>query len=94
MDDSLQDTFWAWALTRYETHALRDCLLALQDSSGLVVVQALLYAWLAERGRQLTPDEVRALERTMAPWVAHILQPLRRQRVVWRDGEEFTLLYT
>ena len=94
MDDSLHETFWAWALNRYEARALRDCLLALQDSSGLVVVQALLYAWLAERGRQLTSDEVRTLERTMAPWVAHILQPLRRQRVVWRDGEKFTRLYT
>ena len=47
MDDSLHETFWAWALNRYEARALRDCLLALQDSSGLVVIQALLYAWLA-----------------------------------------------
>ena len=93
MDESLHETFWAWALNRYETPALRDCLLELQDSSGLVVVQALLYAWLAERGRQLTSDEVKTLERTMAPWVARILQPLRRQRVVWRDGEEYTRLY-
>ena len=73
MDESLHETFWAWALNRYETPALRDCLLELQDSSGLVVVQALLYAWLAERGRQLTSDEVKTLECTMAPWVAQYI---------------------
>ena len=39
MDNNLQQTFWTWALKRYEDPGLRDCLLALQESCGLVVVE-------------------------------------------------------
>ena len=57
MDSTLQQTFWTWALKRYEDKGLRERLLVLQESCGLVVVEALFFAWLAEQGRQLTLAE-------------------------------------
>ena len=41
MDSTLQQTFWTWAIKRYEDTGLRERLLVLQESCGLVVVEAL-----------------------------------------------------
>lgn len=92
MDNNLQQTFWTWALKRYEDPGLRDCLLALQESCGLVVVEALFFAWLAEQGRQLKLAEALRMEDAIAPWVDRVLLPLRRQRVKWSNNEDVALL--
>lgn len=92
MQSNLQQIFWPWALERYEADSLRDCLLALQESSDLVVLEALFFAWLAEQGRELTATEVRHMEEVIAPWVDEVLVPLRLQRVRWSDHQESALL--
>ena len=93
MDSNLQQAFWTWALTRYEDIELRDCLLALQESRGLVVVEALFFAWLAEQGRQLDLSEAQHMEEAITPWVERVLLPLRRERVAWGKSEDAQRLY-
>jgi uncharacterized protein (TIGR02444 family) len=88
MDNNPQHTFWTWALKRYDDPGLRECLLALQESCGLVVVEALFFAWLAEQGRQLEFAEARRMEEVITPWVDKVLLPLRRQRVEWTNNKE------
>ena len=92
MDSTLQQTFWTWALKRYEDTGLRERLLVLQDSCGLVVVEALFFAWLAEQGRQLTLAEALHMEEAIAPWVQRVLLPLRRERVAWSNDNDAALL--
>ena len=92
MDSTLQQTFWTWALKRYENTGLRECLLTLQESCGLVVVEALFFAWLAEQGRELTLTEVKRMEDAINPWVERVLLPLRRERVEWSNDKDATLL--
>ena len=92
MDNTLQQTFWSWALKRYEGTGLRKRLLALQESCGLVVVEALFFAWLAEQGRQLTLAEALRMEEAITPWVERVLLPLRRERVEWSNNKETALL--
>ena len=92
MDNTLQQTFWSWALKRYEDMGLRERLLALQESCGLVVVEALFFAWLAEQGRQLTLAEALRMEEAITPWVEKVLLPLRRERVEWSNNKEAALL--
>lgn len=92
MDIKLQDAFWSWALKRYESALLRDCLLDLQASNDLVVVEAMFVAWLAERGRQLSLNEATKIEQAIAPWVENVLLPIRRQRVKWSGSEESKVL--
>ena len=92
MDNTLQQTFWTWALKRYEDAGLRECLLTLQESCGLVVVEALFFAWLAEQGRQLTLAEALRMEEAITPWVEKVLLPLRRERVEWSNDKDATLL--
>ena len=92
MDSNLQETFWTWALKRYEDTGLRECLLTLQESCGLVVVEALFFAWLAEQGRELTLTEVKQMEEAITPWVERVLLPLRRERLEWSNDKAATLL--
>lgn len=92
MDNTLQQTFWSWALKRYEDRGLRERLLGLQESCGLVVVEALFFAWLAEQGRQLTLAEALRMEEAITPWVERVLLPLRRERVEWSNNKEAALL--
>ena len=92
MDNTLQQTFWTWALKRYEDAGLRERLLVLQESCGLVVVEALFFAWLAEQGRQLTPAEALHMEEAITPWVERVLLPLRRERVAWSNNNGAALL--
>jgi len=92
MDNTLQQTFWTWALKRYEDIGLRERLLVLQESCGLVVVEALFFAWLAEQGRQLTSAEALHMEEAITPWVERVLLPLRRERVAWSNDNDAALL--
>ena len=92
MDSTLQQTFWTWALKRYEDTGLRERLLVLQESCGLVVVEALFFAWLAEQGRQLTLAEALHMEEAITPWVERVLLPLRRERVAWSNDNDAALL--
>ena len=92
MNNTLQQTFWTWALKRYEDIGLRECLLTLQESRGLIVVEALFFAWLAEQGRQLKLEEALRMEKAINPWVQRVLLPLRRERVEWSNNKDATLL--
>lgn len=92
MDSTLQQTFWTWAIKRYEDTGLRERLLVLQESCGLVVVEALFFAWLAEQGRQLTLAEALHMEEAITPWVERVLLPLRRERVEWSNDNDAALL--
>ena len=92
MDSTLQQTFWTWAIKRYEDTGLRERLLVLQESCGLVVVEALFFAWLAEQGRQLTLEEALHMEEAITPWVERVLLPLRRERVEWSNDNDAALL--
>lgn len=92
MDSTLQQTFLTWALKRYEDTGLRERLLVLQESCGLVVVEALFFAWLAEQGRQLTLEEALHMEEAITPWVERVLLPLRRERVAWSNDNDAALL--
>ena len=81
---SSQD-FWDWAVGQYENEHLRASLLALQESQGLIILEAMYVAWLGRRGQQISVSEHQQLRAAITPWVDSIVLPLRRQRRLWSE---------
>ena len=50
--DLLED-FWRWAVAQYEDAQVRARLLELQESSGLIILEAMFLAWLGHRGQAI-----------------------------------------
>ena len=82
--DLLED-FWRWAVAQYEDVQVREGLLELQESSGLIILEAMFLAWLGHRGQAIGEEEQRHIRAAITPWVERVVLPIRRQRQVWTD---------
>ena len=49
--------FWDWAVGRYEDRLVRDALLELQETAGLIILEAMFLAWLGRRGQVISGSE-------------------------------------
>jgi uncharacterized protein (TIGR02444 family) len=82
--DLLED-FWRWAVARYDNVQVREVLLDLQESSGLIILEAMFLAWLGHRGQLIREEDQQRIRAAITPWVEGVVLPLRRQRQVWTD---------
>ena len=81
-------TFWNWAVIQYSCHPTQKLLLALQEQTDLVVLEALFAAWLAVEGRQWQVADVARLRGTTQMWIDEVVLPLREARERWKDDRE------
>ena len=82
--DLLED-FWRWAVAQYEDVQVREGLLELQESSGLIILEAMFLIWLGHRGQVILKEDQERLRAAITPWVEGVVLPLRRQRQAWAD---------
>ena len=79
------DDFWHWAVAQYDDVQVREGLLALQESSGLIILEAMFFAWLGHRGRAIRGEDQQRIREAITPWLEGVVLPLRRQRQAWTD---------
>ena len=58
--DLLED-FWRWAVAQYEDVQVREGLLELQESAGLIILEAMFLAWLGHRGQAIGEEDQRRI---------------------------------
>ena len=85
LGDDLLGDFWGWAVARYEDVQVREGLLELQESTGLIILEAMFLVWLGHRGQAIGEEDQRCIRAAITPWVEGVVLPLRRQRQVWTD---------
>ena len=85
LGSNLLDDFWGWAVAQYEDEQVREGLLALQESSGLIILEAMFLAWLGHRGQAIREEDQQRIREAITPWVEGVVLPLRRQRYAWTD---------
>jgi uncharacterized protein (TIGR02444 family) len=78
--------FWDWAVGRYEDRLVRDALLELQETAGLIILEAMFLAWLGRRGQVISGSEQQRIRKAITPWVEGVVLPLRQQRQAWTDN--------
>lgn len=83
--DSVNE-FWDWAVGRYEDRLVRDALLELQETAGLIILEAMFLAWLGRRGQVISGSEQQRIREAITPWVEGVVLPLRQQRQAWTDN--------
>ena len=84
--DSVNE-FWDWAVGRYEDRPVRDALLELQETAGLIILEAMFLAWLGRRGQVISGSEQQRIREAITPWVEGVVLPLRQQRQAWTDNK-------
>ena len=82
--DLLED-FWRWAVVQYEDVQVREELLELQESSGIIILEAMFLAWLGHRGQAIGEQDQQSIRAAITPWVEGVVLPLRRQRQAWTN---------
>ena len=85
LGSNLLEDFWGWAVAQYEDEQVREGLLALQESSGLIILEAMFLAWLGHRGQAIREEDQQRIREAITPWVEGVVLPLRRQRYAWTD---------
>lgn len=85
LGDDLLGDFWGWAVARYEDVQVREGLLELQESAGLIILEAMFIAWLGHRDQAIGKEDQRRIRAVITPWVEGVVLPLRRQRQAWTD---------
>ena len=85
LGDDLLGDFWGWAVARYEDVQVREGLLELQESAGLIILEAIFIAWLGHRGQAIGEEDQRCIREAITPWLEGVVLPLRRQRQAWTD---------
>ena len=85
LGDDLLGDFWGWAVARYEDVQVREGLLELQESAGLIILEAIFIAWLGHRGQAIGEEDQRCIREDITPWLEGVVLPLRRQRQAWTD---------
>ena len=85
LSSDLREDFWRWAVARYEDVQVREGLLELQESSGLIILEAMFLAWLGHRGQAIREEDQQRIRKAITPWVEGVVLPLRRQRQAWTD---------
>lgn len=84
MPSSRLEEFWQWTLQRYESDALREQLLLVQDQHGFMVIEVLIAGWLASVRLCYTHAARQAGQVAALPWYVEVVVPLRRTRREWR----------
>jgi len=73
--------FWSYSLATYARDEVEHLCLRLQDDHGFDVNVLLICLWVAEADRAVVrSDEIAALRAATAPWMADVVEPLRRVR--------------
>lgn len=90
LGSDLLEEFWHWAAARYEDVQVREVLLELQETSGLIILEAMFLAWLGHRGDVICAKDQKRIREAITPWVVGVVLPLRRQRNVWSDVPSLT----
>ena len=85
LGSNLLEDFWGWAVAQYEDEQVREGLLELQESSNLIILEAMFLAWLGHRGQAIGEEDQQRIRAAITPWVEGVVLPLRRQRQVWTD---------
>jgi len=85
------DEFWDWAVGRYEDRPVRDALLELQETAGLIILEAMFLAWLGRRGQVISGSEQQRIREAITPWVEGVVLPLRQQRQAWTDNSSMMI---
>ena len=85
LGSDLLEEFWRWAVAQYEDVQVREGLLELQESAGLIILEAMFLAWLGHRGQAIGEEDQRRIRMAITPWVEGVVLPLRRQRQAWTD---------
>jgi len=88
--DSVNE-FWNWAVGRYEDRLVRDALLELQETAGLIILEAMFLAWLGRRGQVISGSEQQRIREAITPWVEGVVLPLRQQRQAWTDNSSMMI---
>jgi len=88
--DSVNE-FWDWAAGRYEDRLVRDALLELQETAGLIILEAMFLAWLGRRGQVISGSEQQRIREAITPWVEGVVLPLRQQRQAWTDNSSMMI---
>jgi len=88
--DSVNE-FWDWAVGRYEDRPVRDALLELQETAGLIILEAMFLAWLGRRGQVISGAEQQRIREAITPWVEGVVLPLRQQRQAWTDNSSMMI---
>ena len=88
--DSVNE-FWDWAVGRYEDRLVRDALLELQETAGLIILEAMFLAWLGRRGQVISGSEQQRIREAITPWVEGVVLPLRQQRQAWTDNKSMMI---
>ena len=83
--------FWDWAVGRYEDRPVRDALLELQETAGLIILEAMFLAWLGHRGQVISGSEQQRIREAITPWVEGVVLPLRQQRQAWTDNSSMMI---
>ena len=81
----LLEEFWHWAVAQYEDVQVREGLLELQECSGLIILEAMFFAWLGHRGQVIGEEDQQRIRDAITPWIEGVVMPLRRQRQAWTD---------
>ncbi|MEC9143423.1 MAG: DUF2390 domain-containing protein [Pseudomonadota bacterium] len=83
LGSNLLEVFWGWAVAQYEDEQVREGLLELQESSNLIILEAMFLAWLGHRGQAIGEEDQQRIRAAVTPWVEGVVLPLRRQRQAW-----------
>lgn len=78
------DEFWEWSVTRYGCESTRELLLSLQETAGLVIMEALFAAWLGDRGCRWQRSAIEQISIATSAWLEEVVQPLRATRKRWK----------
>lgn len=85
LGSDLLEEFWHWAVGHYENAQVREGLLELQESSGLIILEAMFFVWLGHRGQAIGEEDQQRIRAAITPWIEGVVLPLRRQRQAWTD---------
>ena len=72
--------FWEFSLRIYQSTAVQQACLDLQDGSGVDVNVLLYMLWQARQGRRLSGEEARAVLAAVETWRQDVVVPLRTAR--------------
>jgi len=79
-------TFWTFTLALYGKPGVAPALIGLQDRLGLDVNMLLYCCWAGAGGRQLSPEDLKAIEAVAEPWQSEVVRPLRALRRRLKGG--------
>jgi|SRR6185437_619314 len=77
----LDNPFWRFSLAVYAADGVEDECLALQQELNIDVNLLLFSVWVgAERGINITQDDIRSADATVESWRKRVVRPLREVR--------------